>query len=387
MASKRPWKSKKRLKGKPKVAAKRAKKKLPPLVQLPEGAIFPAAGAYMQTGMDARILAARHKTRDDAGGLRGGSMGCVLSDEEYTGNCIRASAARFLGAEPSHPVDKWRATHLMFDGGHTSEDYFWRDFVAGLPAGFTTRREEDFPLLDTISGLRLTGREDIVVVREETPEWAECLIELKNVSSLPTDLLFSEQPKLEHLIQLGNYLRIVAKKQGDVPGQLWYTSRVIHSLPTQWAWVRDQLPAFGESAPGSESVEWSKPMYGKPPFPTKIRPFYLGFHVRWHEGVLHYSRADDRDPNHTPTQWAATPITAEGIVSYYEQVAELATNLAAPLPPPPTPYLVDGSKKNYRACDYCDWNSVCSAVGENAGQWREAVLNHVEPVDTGSPQP
>lgn len=378
---------------KPKYKKPNARNKKPPrprwrpeeLAELPEGGVAPSAGAHMSAGQDARIAEERVRTAVEAGRLRGGSSGVVLTGEsgEYSGTCIRAAAARFLGAEPPRRREEWKATRLMFDGGHMSEDYFVTDLQAGLPEGLRLLREEEFPIVSSVLGLSLTCREDVVVVREADPTQVELLVELKNVSSLPVDLLFEESPKLDNLIQIGNYTRIMSEKLGrEVPGQLWYTSRTKHSIPTQWKWVQEAMPKWGVESPGSESVEWSRPMYGKPPLPTKIRPFYIGFHVKWHAGRLYYSRASNADATHIPEMWQPTPIYETGIVEYYERVARLGmdSEAAGELPPPPTALESNGKRKGFRACDYCDWSAICSSVGDDTRQWRDAVLSQVEPV-------
>lgn len=367
-------------------AAKKARKPVP-TIPLPEGGVYQSVGALMSTGMDVRIAEERHQTRDDAGRLRGGSSGAVLADyESYVGQCVRASAARFLGATPPRQMDKWKSIRLMFDGGHMSEDYFYADLVRGLPPGASIKREEEFPIVDTVLGEKLTGREDIIIV--DAAGSPQCLVELKNVSSLPTDLLFGGEPKIEHLIQIGNYTRILSEQTGRaVPGQLWYTSRILHSLPTQWAWVRDALPDYKDvGALGHAQMEWSEARYGKPPLPTKLRPFYIGFHVRWHAGKLYYSLASERDATSRPAQWVETPILADGIVSYYQAVVDCARGDSGLLPDKPLTMTATGKNKGYDPCKYCDWNPVCSSVGDSYGQWRDSIVNHIEPAPASGNQ-
>lgn len=348
------------------------------LVELPAGGAFPSIGAYSRAGSDRRTESDWAKSRDEAGRLRGGSVGCVLPGEEfeYTGNCLRASAARFLGADPPRDQEKWRNTRLMFDAGLQSEVDFTESLRLGLPPGY--RLVRDFALGEAIGGAAgapLTGREDVAIV--DAAGKPVCLIELKNVSSLPVDLLFDEMPKLDNLIQVGNYARLAG-----CPAQLWYTSRTIHSLPTQWKWVAEKLPESpDDGTPGVEHVEFSAPMYGRGGLPTKIRPFTIGFHIRWATDGdtrrLYYSRASDSDPHHEPEVWAPTPITEAGIVAYYEAVLQTVNSTC--LPPPPVVLQADGAKKNFVACRYCDWNSTCQAVGASHQDWKEAVLNQVAP--------
>lgn len=357
-------KAKSGAKAAPKAAAKRESFVDRALVELPAGGTYASIGAYFAAGLDEKARREWARTRDEAGRLRGGSVGCAVSDQEYIGTCLRAAAARFLGAEPPRESAKWRPKQIMFGGGIQSEVDFAESLALGLPGGLEIQR--DYPLEMKVDGERWTGREDIAICFDGK---AECLIELKNKASLPLDLAIKEEPSLEHLLQLGKYMDVA-----QLPGQIWYTSRSSYPLPTQWKWVSELLP----EQPGENPyIKFSKPMYGRPGLPTGVEPFYMGFHVRWHEGRLYYSRADDLNPDHAPSVWAVTPITKTGIDRYYENV--LHTVRGDELPPKPSPLDVNGKRKTFDPCEYCDWNNTCKAVGDNWTSWREAVQSQVAP--------
>lgn len=334
-----------------------------------------SVAAYVQPGMDASIAASRDKTWEERGRLRGGTVGCFVDAETYTGRCLREGAARYLGAEPQRPRAKWRDRRLMLDQGAAVEQCFVDPLIAGLPEGWTATR--DWAMETRVGrsearpeGERWTGREDVCL--SDAEEVPRVLVELKNVSSLPTDLLFTEKPKIEHVIQLANYMRV-----SGLPGQLWYTSRVLWPIPS-WGFVTPLLPQSPTHAvAGAEYVEWSK---GFPPKASKLAPFMIGFHFRWADGCLWYTRAADAAGVEPNTMWARTEITDAGIEAWYTQVTRVIHgDDGDQLPPPPQPMEVTGDRKHFKACDYCDWSATCAQV-QTRGEWLDALAaNTPEP--------
>lgn len=325
---------------------------------------YPSIGAWVQAGIDVSLKEDREKTRDEAGRLRGGSIGCDLADGRYTGTCKRAALARYLGAQAPYATAKRRSTQLMFDGGHANEDAFIGKLVKGMPPGYTILREEEFPIEWQVQGVKATGREDIIIL--DPTGKPVCLVELKCVSSLPHELLFGEAPKMDNLIQAGNYTY-----RTGIPVQLWYSSRVIHSLP-DWPWVQALVPNERDAgAPGRPFVEYARS--GKA---TKVIPFMLGFHVVWHEGYLYYTKASLDPDAKAPTRWVRTPLPQAGLDTYYAGVLEQLSTQTLAAPPVP---MDTAGKAKYKACDYCDWNNICKATGDDFRSWREAVQAQIPP--------
>lgn len=343
---------------------KRPELPTPEVVAVPESAVFRSVGAIVRKGLTMAAEQSRIKGAEEAYRLRGGTVGANTDDGHYVGTCKRAALARYLGAEAPRQVDKWNDTQLMLDAGRASEDCFAEPLLRALPAGLKVLREEEFQIAMHVAGQPFSGREDIVITDDAGKP--KCLVELKNVSSLPTELLFQEEAKLKHVIQLANYML-----RTGLPGQLWYTSRIIHSLP-DWPWVTMLLPKRPGDGPGSEYVDWSA---GKTPKPTKITPFMLGFHLAWHGDRLYYTRAADfEEDDRTPTRWCSTVITKQGIDSWYADVVkQLDTKVLAG---PPRVASLSGKEKSYKECRYCDWAAVCKATGDGAEgfePWKEVI--------------
>lgn len=363
---------------KPKSKPKKPKPARKPSVPLEVRELGPPAdasvGVWVRDGLDRSIEDQAQKSWDERGRLRGGTVGVVLEDGRTSGRCVREGAARYLGADAPRDRVKWRDRRLMLDQGTVVEACFVDPLIQGLPPGWTAVR--DWGMTGVIPGMGgpdipWTGREDICL--HDPSGTPRLLVELKNCSSLPTDLLFDEKPKTEHVIQLANYMM-----RSGLPGQLWYTSRVIWPIPS-WSFTQALLPDSPRSVvPGAEYVEWSKPKWnGDQPTASKLTPFMIGFHFQWVDGVLWYTRALDMLGD-APTHWARTPVTAEGIHAWYGRVAEFLQSPTAELPAPPIPIELTGETKNYLACNYCDWSSVC-AVARTRQDWVDLVINQARP--------
>lgn len=359
---------------KPRPPAKPKEPKTPRTIQELGKPDHPSVGAWVRQGMDLSIEASKQKTWDERGRVRGGTVGAFVGGEggTYTGRCVREGMARAMGAEPARPQAKWRDRLLMLEQGAAVEECFVRPLQTALPPGWTVQR--DYAMTATIDGMPWTGREDVCIVDAEGKP--RCLVELKNLSSLPHEVLFGEQPKMENLIQLANYMH-----RTGLPGQLWYTSRSLWPIPA-WPWVKSLLPTSqADQSPGAQAVEWSG---GATPLPTKIAPFMLGFHARWHDdGHLWYTRASDLTAEAEGTWWEKTEITKAGIDAWYREVVAGLRDPTRALPPPPTPMDTAGGRKFYKACAYCDWASVCATSATRA-DWNDQIEHAVRPYAAGA---
>ncbi len=366
-------------------------KREPPKLDIVEhkaGGTVQSVGTMVRAGMDKQTHNDAVKTYQERGRLRGGNAGAVIDYDlgKYAGNCARATMARYLGADAPHDPDKWRNTRLMLDNGRLVEAGFIDSLVLGLPAGHTIKQDKEYPILadikappgfvdtngNVVDHIPFTGRTDVTLFDASGKPY--CVVELKNLSSIPYDVVYGEKPKFGHLIQLANYMRLT----GCV-GQLWYTLRVKFPIPQGWSFVDKLLPESSDANnPGAEHTEWKWKVTdrGTIQVPAAITPHMIGFHLKFDDtGVLYYTRASDTDPSDKPTIWARTGITKQGIADYYESI--LVALHERELPPKNSTYDVDGSSGKFNPCLFCDWEAVCESAGKSYDDWEDMVLNQV----------
>jgi hypothetical protein len=287
--------------------------------------------------------------RAKAGTLRGGSGGWLSECGKYvTGNCPRKVWARYKGYTLEDNTDK----ELMFSAGHLNEDGVCAILEHSWPH---YKREQEVPTcwpLTTAENkiVNVTGRPDIVLCN--TDGTLAHGLELKLVSSLWTALEILHAPKVEHLIQSAHY-----SKQLGIPYTVVYCNR------TNWALLSDfalkKVPK--ENEPGSEVVEYETYKKkikdgGKTKEITYragkvFKTFYRTYPMDWdeHGQVIFFNGQE----------WITTFITWEGIVRFYELIANMDS--VGDCGPPPTPVDVHGESKSFRLCSdkYCSMYSVC----------------------------
>lgn len=354
------------------------------IVEHAPGGTVQSVGTMVRAGMDIQTHNDAVKTYEERGRLRGGNAGAVIDYDlgKYAGACARATMARYLGADAPHDPDKWRNTRLMLDNGRLVEQGFIDSLILGLPEGHTIKQDKDWPVLadirapdgfvdlngNVVDSIPFTGRTDVTLFDADGKPY--CVVELKNLSSIPYDVVYGEKPKMGHVIQLANYMMLT----GCV-GQLWYTLRVKFPIPSGWPFVDKLLPESSDAGnPGAEHTEWKYNTAQGREIPSAINPHMIGFHLKFDEsGVLYYTRASDTDPSDQPTIWARTGITKQGIKDYYEGV--LISLHERVLPPKNSTYDVDGSSGRYNPCHWCDWSPICESSGASYDDWEDQVIN------------
>lgn len=287
------------------------------------------------------------------GVLRAGSTGLLLPDGSVVGKCARQTYLRLEGIEAGEDD---ASREFMFAAGRTNEDS-WIDLFrrAGI-APENIKREEEIPISwVTRSGRTVSGRPDIVLGEPYAGGWRpEKGIELKLVSSLWTarDVAIKQKPKAMHLMQAAHY----SWKLGDIPFELWYTSRADFAIN---GWAQKQFPKQGQQ--GSHVCQ-----YNEKGEVMKTIPFIVGYELGWNKGRLEYrALAGGKD-------WVSTIITKQAIQEYFELVDEMTRT--DKLPPRPINVSATGEKGSYSICSYCPLQQVCDKK-EGAGKaaWVEEV--------------
>jgi hypothetical protein len=118
-----------------------------------------------------------HRAANPGGDFRGGNSGCMTEDGRIIGSSPRTAVLRHLGIEIPTTLDD----ELIFHAGYSNENQ-WVDLLelAGVP----TKQEEEIPIVWSLpDGSTITGRPDMVVMKDEDNEQPLYGIELKLISS------------------------------------------------------------------------------------------------------------------------------------------------------------------------------------------------------------
>lgn len=165
-----------------------------------------------------------------------------------------------------------------------------------------------------------------------------------------------------HLMQAAHY----SWKLGDLPFELWYTSRADFAIN---GWAQKQFPQQGQK--GSRYCQ-----YNEKGEPLKTIPFIVGYELAWNKGVLEYRCLTDKG------DWVQTIVTKQAISDYFELVDEMTRSDL--LPPRPVNLSATGEKGGYSICSYCPLQQVCDKKeSEGKTKWIEAVKEWVPKIPPG----
>jgi len=303
------------------------------------------------------------------GTLRAGNTGAMFGGN-VIGTCARLTLLRYMGIRHELIADSKR---LMFDAGLSNEDIWVKALEEGIKAdgeSYTIRTEEDTPISwQTSKGVSVTGRPDIVLGKEEDGKWTPVKgLELKLASSLWTcrDTGIMMEPKLMHLLQSAHY-----GWQLGIPFELWYTNRA--EFAVGGGWEQKTFPAENEML--TDNVEWAERKDKRTgrikKYIKKVLQFRQGYETKWTDkGQLLYRPLLEGKELH----FTSTPITVEGIKSYYETVLEQEDKRK--LAPRPTLLKADGSPGNYSPCSYCPLKDICDKKERDYDGWLSTVRQH-----------
>lgn len=313
---------------------------------------------------------AKHREGDAAklGTLRAGNSGMMSNSGDIAGSCHRRAHLRSLGLEVEEPDD---SKLVMFQMGTANEDVVYRDLIHTSGPDEVILREEEIPTTwMTSNGTKVTGRPDMVVCRRDegatVPIWG---IEIKSIASVWTtrDIIGTQQPKLEHLIQAGHY-----SWQIGVPFRLLYKQYGIQEIPF---WKGQNGPGWGQKlfpvqgAPGSEFIDYEK---------GRVQPFEITYELSWANGTLRYRREYPSQSGEAAgsEQWKRTLVDVESIRRYYEFTSRMAQDQELG----PRPMTIDavGKEKSWTGCSYCPLQGTCDNYEDNGySEWLEAVRHHL----------
>jgi hypothetical protein len=317
---------------------------------------------------------AKHSSGEGAkvGTLRGGTAGIRTESGDIAGKCHRVAHLRSLGLEVDPPS---APQYIMFELGFATEDTLAAQLRSTLAEGEVLLSEDEISVQWTTSnGTVVTGRPDHVICRElkrVSPETGDELyatrmpllgIEVKSAHSVWTsrDVYFSEEPKLDHLVQAAHYASRLGKQYGDgtpIPYILYYKQHSHQAVP---GWAGKLFPRPGTT--GSEVIEYNEKGEIK-----HIKPWEIAYEIRFTQAGRVEFRRESVDTG-TVSKWRTTVVTADDITRFYEYVSQMSTT--QDLGPRPMTIGVDGKEKNYSTCGYCPLQKTCDQY-ESRGyeQW------------------
>ncbi len=340
----------------------------------------------LKQGREARLSEHIEKERKSIGTLRGGSVGCVLSDGKVIGTCPREAIARFLGWSKTHD----ESTHLMFEMGHLNE-VAWTDLLDATGQKYDREKQIQWSIKGPSGIVSVTGRPDLILLNDVSQR----LLELKMIASVWTarNVLLEFSPKVENLIQGANYLWQKQQLEPNIQftGELWYTSYINLSgpdfirnvVPKRGAdrseWIEYTLGEMGTNKLGKPSFkkihvynnDWHLPnevlekRYGVTASQFKhIRPFRVGYKFWWNDKQQLCWTALDGSTKDTVLK----DVTVQGIENYYKLVLSSIANKT--LPNTPVAMKSDGSLDDkFDPGDYSSLQWVSDMAKGDYNEW------------------
>lgn len=289
------------------------------------------------------------------GTLRGGNTGCVTETGEVYGKCHRLSFARMKGYQTAITA---KDTFAWFDAGYANEEAWMMKLsksVADMGEGYVLKSEEECPIRWEANGVKVTGRPDIMVFKDDKPVLG---LELKclNAAKSAAYVLCGDAPKTDNLLQAAHYSMAM-----NCPFTLVYSYRGRSRLP--WREEKrfaDQLHKTVKAPPrqkrdGSWSKEWAEYTLE----PNQVKEFKIGFE----DDKVYYIKEDGTRVD--------TIFTASGIRRYYEMVADMDKD--SDLFHRVTQLDLNGKSLPYDPCNYCVFKDACDNFENDMESWLDKV--------------
>lgn len=328
-----------------------------------------------------QLARTKHKEKEVAalGNLRAGNSGIMSPEGEITGSCHRLTHLRQLGIDVEEPTD---SKLIMFQMGIANETVVYDDLVHTKAEDEVILREEEIPIeWFTSNGTKVTGRPDMVICRVDptgslalrTSSTGEVTrgssvygIEIKSIASVWTtrEVLFEDQPKLEHLIQAGHY-----SWKLDIPFRLMYKQYSNQVVP---GWASKMFPRVGEKH--SEHIDYNDKGDIK-----AIQPFEIVYELEFTKaGILRYRREGT-------SKWTNSLVNRKDIHRYYEYASNM--RISKDIGPIPMTLDARGKKKGYSRCGYCSLQPICSNKKvRDYDVWLEQVRSLLSELNLNSKQ-
>ena len=289
----------------------------------------------LKLGYDRLEAESEKQEADKLGFFRGGNSGCMLEDGTILGSDPRVAVLRSLGIQKETTMDD----ALLFQAGHSNEDNLaqWMK-----ESGMEYLQEEECPVKweVTSGGIQypVTGRPDFKVQQDGKDAYG---IELKGIFSVGTAMevghFLGNTPKIDNVCQAAHY----SYKNNKLPWLLVYVNRSWHNV---FYFGAGKFPFDHRALKRDDKT-------GKP---ITLSPFMTIFDLDW-EG-------DTLTVNGKPTI-----ITASGIDTYYQYLADCVTSQTIPHEHTSINIWGEASKKDNKKKYY----DFAEASTDSWGEWIE----------------
>ena len=265
------------------------------------------------------------------------SIGTVLPDGNTIGECPRKAILRYLGIKTSAIST---AKSVMFEGGRLNE-LVWEQKLKRVHSGIVWAGDEKPNDPRIVSDGNLIGHVDVLLC--DSSGKIETGIELKTVCSLWTavSVFVEKQPKLEHLIQSGLYMKLLGLSEY----KLAYTQYVNYYSP-EYDFIAQKVNGqFGEfiESKTHKKKEIPKNFLSR----RKIYDVKLDF-----RGYVDFKEEHGEETKYSPIDVSTC--------QKYIELCETAINDNS-LPAPSLALDCLGNKCNYKKCQYCDLSEICGS--------------------------
>ena len=309
-----------------------------------------SAKALYQRGREIEIDAHAKQEVTKQGTLRGGSSGCITDHGEVYGTCHRIALARYKGIQAK--IED--LSYTWFDAGYANEDAWMQKLektVKDMGSEYSLKAEEECPITwETDAGVKVTGRPDIMIFKNDQPVLG---LELKVVCAVNSavSVYCEDKPKINNLLQAAHYSMI-----HGCPFNLVYSFRNRSRVPGWAERFKDKLRLSYEKTFTSSKTgkSFTKREYS-------IEPFTKEFRVGFEDDRVYYIKENgDR---------VDTPLTGSGIKEYYNTIVSMETNkeLHVRL----TDRSLDGKQLPYNPCNYCPFEDACDRFENDYDSWMD----------------
>lgn len=285
------------------------------------------------------------------GNMRGGSAGILTEKGDVYGKCMRVHYLRMKG----HQLPIERNIKTMFAAGLANEHSLEQILNALEEDGYSTKYEDEIPVVANFGDVLATGRPDAVTFKDGAIAFG---IEMKNVSSIHTarNVIADFKPGAPHLVQAAFYSMKLGEQYNDgvpIPYKLIYTSGVYWHINFN----KYLTTAFQDRVNICEHD-------GDRPF--RVKPGRYVYDLVWIDGVLYYGTEDS-----PVDQLVETNITLGSIDNYFGTLAALAGGDKPPKAP--IGKHVNGGK-SYKECQYCSFKDVCADDPVSMDQFTDGAI-------------